>query len=79
MLLIGDGIYAVVRPQREGDPWWMGPHVWKKLVGNAAAHPTLMRSLGATQAAVSLAWLIYDGDKPENQISPLRKLIARNS
>ncbi len=76
MLLIGDGIYAVLRPQQEGDPWWMGPQVWKKALGNAAQHPNLMRTLGATQAALALAWLAYEGDKASKQISPIRKLLA---
>jgi hypothetical protein len=79
MLLIGDGIYAMVRPQQEGDPWWMGPKTWKRLVGHAAAHPNWMRGIGATQAALSLAWLIYEGDKSEKQISPVRKFIARHT
>jgi hypothetical protein len=38
-----------------------------------------MRGIGATQAALSLAWLIYEGDKSEKQISPVRKFIARHT
>jgi hypothetical protein len=39
MLLIGDGLYAMIHPHREPDAWWVGPHAWKSFWERSLSGP----------------------------------------
>jgi hypothetical protein len=57
MVLIGDGVMAVLNPQADAQAWKNGPWVWQKLMKDMRKHPTLTRIVGLGQiaAGVSLA------------------------
>ena len=68
MLLIGDGLYAMIHPHREPDAWWVGPNAWKKFLGTIAERPALARTLGAVQVAAALYWLVRSGQEADARI-----------
>ena len=45
MVLIGDGIMAIVRPARDAQAWNIGPKPWRRLMGCMSNHPTLILQL----------------------------------
>ncbi len=56
MVLIGDGLLAVVRPNRDAKAWKVGPEPWRTLMGFLAERPQLTRLVGASQIAVGIWW-----------------------
>jgi hypothetical protein len=68
MLLIGDGLYAMVHPHREPDAWWVGPDAWKQFLGAISERPALARTLGALQVAAAMYWLVRSGQEADAQI-----------
>jgi hypothetical protein len=69
MLLIGDGIYAIVHPHREPDAWWVGPKAWKRLLGEISERPALARGLGALQVGLAMYWLVRTGNEEDRKIA----------
>ncbi len=57
LVLIGDGILALVTPQREAKAWKLGPEPWRSAMGFLADHPKLTRMVGAAQIAVGIWWV----------------------
>ena len=60
MVLVGDGLLALVNPEREALAWRMGPEPFRSLMGYMAKRPTLTRWVGATQIAVGIWWALRD-------------------
>ncbi|MGO8719983.1 MAG: hypothetical protein ACLQMO_12305 [Acidobacteriaceae bacterium] len=56
MVLIGDGMMAIVRPNRDAEAWNMGPRPWRRLMGTMARHPTLTRCVGIAQVVGGILW-----------------------
>lgn len=54
MMLIGDGVMALLRPQRDARAWSMGPRSWKSLMAYLSEHPELLRAIGAAEIAVGM-------------------------
>lgn len=65
MLLIGDGVLALIRPTEHCLLWRGGPDWWRRTVEWFAAHPQATRSLAAAEVCTGL-WLARrqqrDGD-----------------
>ena len=56
MMLIGDGVVAILRPQRDALTWNAGPESWtKSLMSYLADHPQMTRAIGAGEIAAGLA------------------------
>jgi uncharacterized protein YjeT (DUF2065 family) len=49
--LVGDGVMALLDPQRVAEVWVDGPRPWKKMMRELAKRPHLIRAIGAAEAA----------------------------
>jgi hypothetical protein len=56
MVLIGDGMMAIVRPHRDAEAWNVGPRPWRSLMRTMARHPTLTRCVGIAQVVGGILW-----------------------
>lgn len=56
ILLVGDGVVALVNPFRHSLLWRSGPGLWERLMDPFVETPALTRWLGALEAAAGL-WL----------------------
>ena len=56
ILMIGDGVVAVIDPRRHGLLWLAGPSLWRQTMMPFVRHPALMRSVGLAEALAGL-WL----------------------
>ena len=54
MMLIGDGVLALLRPQRDALIWNVGPESWKALMSYLSDHPQITRAIGAGEIAAGL-------------------------
>ena len=64
MLLIGDGVMALVRPHRDAKAWKKGPKFWRESMQYFADRPALTRAVGATQVIGGVLWALsqrHDG------------------
>jgi hypothetical protein len=59
MALIGDGVMALVHPQRDAMAWKAGPKPWQNLMQRFHEHPTLTRAVGAAQIVGGVWWALY--------------------
>lgn len=56
MVLIGDGIMALVRPEHDALAWNCGPGPWRQLMKGLQDRPQLTRAIGALQVAGAIWW-----------------------
>ena len=56
MLMIGDGLLAVVAPRGHVGLWRTGPRPFRRMVRALLAHPAATRAVGAAEAAIGY-WL----------------------
>ncbi len=62
MVLIGDGVMAVVKPKHDASAWAKGPRTWKKLMRELHRRPNLTRLIGAVQIAGAVYWALQQED-----------------
>lgn len=58
MILIGDGVMALIRPEHDAQAWNTGPGSWRRLMRTLRKHPELTRAIGAIQIAGGICWAI---------------------
>ena len=58
MVLIGDGVMALVRPQRDAAAWDVGPDWWRCFMRRLQERPALTRAIGGLQVAAGIWWAI---------------------
>lgn len=58
MLLIGDGVMALVRPQWDAEAWAAGPEWWNKSMRFFRDCPTLTRIVASAQIAGGIWWAL---------------------
>jgi hypothetical protein len=58
MALIGDGVMAVVHPQRDARAWAAGPATWKGLMTALHERPALTRAIGVAQVIGGVWWAL---------------------
>jgi uncharacterized protein YjeT (DUF2065 family) len=58
MALVGDGVMALVYPQRDAQTWKAGPKAWQSLMQKLQEHPTLTRAIGLTEIAGGIYWVL---------------------
>jgi hypothetical protein len=63
MVLIGDGVMALVRPHHDASAWAHGPRSWRKLMRELNRRPGLTRLIGAVQIAGGVYWALREEDK----------------
>jgi len=60
MVLIGDGVMAVVHPRRDTEAWSTGPDWWKSLMESLHDRPGLTRAIGVGQIAAGIWWALTE-------------------
>lgn len=65
MMMIGDGVMALLRPQRDALAWNVGPQFWKDLMRYLSEHPDVLRAIGAAEMAVGFALVASSGSAAE--------------
>ena len=65
MVLIGDGVMAIVRPERSCEAWAVGPRWWKRSMRFFRNCPTLTRIIAAAQIAGGIYWALSQEDRAE--------------
>ena len=60
MAMIGDGVMAVVHPQRDAAAWSVGPAVWRNMMESMRKRPGLTRLVGAAQIAGGILWVLRE-------------------
>ena len=68
IVLIGDGLLALLTPERDALAWRMGPEPFRSLMSYMAKRPALTRWVGATQIAVGVWWALR-----EEPAAPVRR------
>jgi hypothetical protein len=58
MALIGDGVMALVHPQRDAMAWHAGPEPWRRLMRELHDRPALTRAIGAAQIIGGVVWAL---------------------
>lgn len=77
MMLIGDGVMALLRPHRDALAWSVGPQVWKDLMQYLSEHPDLLRAIGAAEIAAGFALVASNGTAEERLAERADALRAR--
>ncbi len=62
MVLIGDGVMALIHPVADANAWKRGPKPWRALMHGLAKRPTLTRAIGAAQIAAGIYWALKQED-----------------
>jgi len=62
MVLIGDGVMALVHPERDAKAWKTGPKVWRDLMHGLSKRPVLTRAIGAAQIVGGIWWALKQED-----------------
>lgn len=60
MVLVGDGLLAMVSPERDARAWRMGPEPFRTLMSYMASHRELTRWVGAAEVAVGIWWALRE-------------------
>ncbi len=58
MVLIGDGVMALIHPKRDAMAWHIGPEAWQKLMRELHDRPMLTRAIGAAQIVGAVVWAL---------------------
>jgi hypothetical protein len=58
MVLIGDGVMAMIQPRRDAKAWAKGPRLWCRSMEWLAEHPTVTRAIGATEVLGGVLWAL---------------------
>lgn len=77
MMLIGDGVLAMLRPHRDARTWSMGPQAWKALMGYLSDHPDMLRAIGAAEVAAGFLLVASKGTAEERMAEQAAAMRAR--
>jgi hypothetical protein len=62
MVLIGDGVMAIVHPENDAKAWNQGPKFWKNWMHELSKRPNLTRAIGAAQIIGGIWWALKQED-----------------
>jgi hypothetical protein len=62
MVLIGDGVMALVHPSNDAKAWTAGPKVWRRLMHGLSKRPGLTRAIGVAQIVGGIWWALKQED-----------------
>ena len=62
MVMIGDGVMALVRPKCDARAWVKGPRAWRCSMEWLAERPALTRAIGAAQIVGGVLWALSESD-----------------
>ena len=77
IVLIGDGIIAMLRPHRDTHAWSIGPLVWKDLMIYLSDHPDMLRAIGVAEVAFGFAMIASRGTAAE-ELAKVRTGVRAN-
>lgn len=58
MVLIGDGVMALIHPVADAKAWKRGPKPWRNLMQGLSKRPNLTRAIGAAQILGGIYWAL---------------------
>jgi hypothetical protein len=58
MVMIGDGVMALIDPAQDARAWKKGPKVWRGLMHGLSKRPGLTRLIGVAQIAGGIYWAL---------------------
>lgn len=64
MVLIGDGVMALIHPERDAHAWKKGPKPWRQLMHALSERPTLTRAIGVAQITAGVLWALRQDREP---------------
>ncbi len=67
MVLIGDGMMALIHPQKDAKAWQRGPKAWKDLMQTLHERPGLTRAIGVAQIAGGVWWALQQEKVEDNE------------
>ncbi len=62
LILIGDGVMALLRPGHDARAWAAGPGSWRKFMAALSQRPALTRLIGGIEAAGAVYWALSHKD-----------------
>ena len=62
MVLIGDGVMALIHPVADANAWKRGPKPWRDLMHGLSKRPNLTRAIGVAQIAAGIYWALKQQD-----------------
>jgi len=62
MILIGDGVMALVHPENDAKAWKKGPKIWRDLMHGLSKRPVLTRAIGVAQILGGVWWALKQED-----------------
>jgi len=62
MVLIGDGVMAIVNPRNDARAWKTGPKLWHSLMGKLSERPGLTRVIGVAQVIGGICWALHQDE-----------------
>ncbi len=69
MILIGDGVMALIHPSKDAEAWSKGPRPWRSLMQALARNPSLTRGIGVAQIAAGVIWALHQAkDAPRTSL-----------
>jgi hypothetical protein len=63
LLLIGDGVVALIQPEHDAAAWSQGPWLWRQAMNHLKRNPTTTRLVATTQIVAGIYWLISEERK----------------
>jgi len=63
MVLIGDGVMALVHPERDAKAWKTGPKLWRGLMHGLSKRPALTRAIGVAQIVGGVWWALKQDEE----------------
>ena len=58
MVLIGDGVMALIHPGNDAQAWKKGPKAWREAMEVLRESPASTRAIGVAQIALGVAWAL---------------------
>jgi uncharacterized protein YjeT (DUF2065 family) len=65
MVLIGDGVMALVNPRKDAKAWKKGPRLWRWAMHELSTRPALTRVIGVAQIAGGIFWALHHEDSED--------------
>ena len=62
MVLIGDGVMALINPRGDAAAWKRGPKLWRAVMGELSTRPGLTRAIGVAQIAGGILWALHQDE-----------------
>jgi hypothetical protein len=69
MMLIGDGVLALIRPKQDAVAWSHGPALWRKSMELLRRNPAATRVVAAAQISAAVWWVLHKDKVGNSQLT----------